>query len=120
MKISCPCGFEIYDGPDHNPNIGHLIPDQDWSHLLDAIDAAVEGDHPTANAKEAACISVRYLIGDISRRMWQCPECGRLLIDDGERRIQEFKPATDAGKMILRGYEGGQKDGAGNSQRAGR
>ncbi len=118
MKISCSCGFEIYDGPDHNPNVGHLIADQDWFHLLDAIDAAIEGDHSTTKAKEAACLRVRYFIGDISRRLWQCPECGRLLIDDHGRRIQEFTPATDAGKQILRGHGGGQQDAAGNSRHA--
>jgi hypothetical protein len=85
MKFPCPCGHEIYDGPDQNPNIGHLIPDQDWFRLLDSIDAAIEGHHPTAKDKEAACMSVRYLIGDISRRIWQCSECGRLWINDRER-----------------------------------
>jgi hypothetical protein len=107
MKYTCPCGHEIYDGPDKNPNLGHLIPDQDWFRLLDAIDAAIEGHHPTAKDKEAACMGLRYLIGDISRRIWQCSECGRLWINDRERRRQEFAPTTEAGKQILRGRNGG-------------
>jgi hypothetical protein len=118
MKFHCPCGHEIYDGPDQNRNIGHLIPDQDWFRLLDAIDAAIEGDHPTSKDKEAACMSVRYLIGDISRRIWQCSECGRLWINDLERKQQEFSPVTEAGNKILRGHEGGQPGAAGNSRHA--
>lgn len=107
MKYPCPCGHEIYDGPENNPNKGHLIADQDWFRLLDAIDTAIAGNHLTAKDKEAACMSVRYLIGDISRAMWQCPECGRLWINDRERQHQEFAPATEAGKKILRGHNEG-------------
>jgi hypothetical protein len=103
MKYSCPCGHLIYDGPDQNPNIGHLIPDQDWFRLLDAIDAAIEGDHPNAKDKESACMSLRSLAGTIARPMWQCPECGRLWILDHECKRREFAPATDASKDILRG-----------------
>jgi ribosomal protein L37AE/L43A len=114
MKLPCPCGHEIYDGPDQNPNIGHLIPDQDWFRLLDTIDAAIEGHHPTAKDKEAACMSVRCLIGDISRRIWQCSECGRLWINDRERQQQGFTPVTEAGKKILRGHKAGQPDAPGS------
>jgi hypothetical protein len=103
MKYSCPCGYLLYDGPDQNPNIAHLIPDQDWFRWLDAVDAAIERDHPTAKDKEAACMSLRTLLGEISRPMWQCPECGRLWILDPECRRQEFAPATEAARKILRG-----------------
>ena len=107
MKYDCPCGHLIYDGPDENPDLAHLIPDQDWFRLLDAIDAAVEGSHPTAKDRDAACMSVRRLIGDLSRPVWQCPECGRLWIADLECRRQEFAPVSKDGKRILRGKNGG-------------
>jgi len=114
MKFRCPCGHQIYDGPDQNPNIGHLIPDQEWFRLLDAIDAAIEGHHASGKDKEAACMSVRSLIGDVSRRIWQCSECGRLWINDRARQQQEFTPVAEAAKNILRKREGGQPDGSAN------
>ena len=104
MKIQCACGHFIYDGPDGNPQIGHLIPDQEWSHWLEAIDTALEADHLTARQKEAACMRLRYLVGKISRQMWQCRACGRLLIDDHSHRLHEYVPATEAtSKEIFRG-----------------
>ena len=106
MKFPCPCGGQIYDGPDRNPNKGHLVPDQDWFRLLDAIDAAIEGDHPTAKDKEAACMSLRNLISDLSYSIWQCSDCGQIWIDDREHLQQDFIPATEAGKKILQSRVG--------------
>ena len=103
MKIQCACGHLIHDGPDQNPQIGHLIPDQEWSRWLEAIDAAIEADHATTKGKEAACMRLRYLVGKISRRMWQCRECGRLMIDDDHHQLHEYVPATEAtSKEIFR------------------
>ena len=41
MKIVCSCGASIVDQTDYLPHKGHLIPDQEWFAVFDALDADI-------------------------------------------------------------------------------
>ena len=103
MKIGCECGGSILDSTDNLSHKAHLILDQDWFNVYDAIDDDVidpvsEGTLP----KENAYMNARQIISSRSRLMWQCPACGRLYIDGNEGTLQCFVPATDeTDKRIL-------------------
>ena len=92
MKIPCACGRLIPDISDSLPYKAHFISDQVWFELLDAMDEAIERSGPTAEAKEAASMNLRTLIGDLSRCAWQCTNCGRLYLDDHQYNLKVFVP----------------------------
>jgi hypothetical protein len=94
MKIVCRCGAPIPDNVNDAPFKAHLIPDQGWDALLEAIDAAIEKSGPSAAQKEAACMAIRRHIGSLSRLAWQCPDCGSVYVDDPQYRLRELNPAS--------------------------
>ena len=97
MKIKCHCGEVIFDQTDSVPHKGHLIPDQTWFGLYDAIDAEVIS--PLAEGRlqeEDASRKAREIIMRSARLMYQCRWCGCLYIDDLEDNLQCFAPASEA------------------------
>ncbi len=98
MKINCLCGGAIIDQSDYLPDKAHIIPDENYFPLLESIDDAIEKSGPSAAEKEAAAMHIRRLIGDISKRIYQCSDCGRIYIDGPARTwsIYQFNPADDA------------------------
>jgi ribosomal protein L37AE/L43A len=103
VKIQCTCGALIIDQSDHLPHKAHLIPDQEWDAVMDAIDHAIERSAPGAQAKSAACRAAREALIRAARMAWQCRDCGRLWIDDQEHQAHEFVPAAhDAPREIFR------------------
>ncbi len=96
MKIECACGALIVDQTDDLPHKAHVIPDQEWNAVLEAIDAAIEQSGPSAREKEAACMAVRTLLIRTARQAWQCAACGRVYVDDREHHARELVPADDA------------------------
>ena len=107
MKIECECGSTIFDGTDDLPHKAHVIPDQRWNGLFEAIDDLIEKRCATAAQREAACMKIRSLVGAAARQAWQCSACGRLYVEDARRGLQCYAPAK-AGTLrdVLRA-EGG-------------
>jgi hypothetical protein len=109
MKIGCSCGASIVDQTDYLPHKGHLIPDQEWFAVFDAIDADIidalaSGQLPQSDAYRLA----REIILRASRLMYQCRNCGRLFIDDIQRNLQSYVPATEeTSREILRSRPSG-------------
>ncbi len=95
MKLSCHCGATIFDQTDSLPHKAHFIPDQQWFGLLDAMDAAVEKSGTSAKDREAACMKLRRLIGELSRSAWQCRGCGRVYVEDQSHEPQQLVPGSD-------------------------
>lgn len=103
MKIECNCGALICDQTDALPHKAHFVPDQHWFQVLDAIDAAIEQAGPHRVDREAACMKIRHLLGNLSRTAWQCAECGRIYIDDQDYDLRAFVPgAEDVPREIFR------------------
>lgn len=95
MKIQCHCGELILDITSGHANKAHVIPDQEWDDLWDAIDAAIEKSGPSPKAKERACMELRILLGRLSRHAWQCGNCGRVYLEQLDRQLQEFRPGSE-------------------------
>ncbi len=81
MKIECHCGHTIHDGTDNLPHKAHLIPDENWNELFDALEHLIEHRCHTAPQRNAALTKIRLLIGGVSKSVWQCRECGRLYVN---------------------------------------
>jgi len=110
MKISCSCGKILVDQTDDLPYKAHIIPDQHYFGLLEAIDDAIENSGPSPSDKEAAAMRVRNLIGKITKLAWQCGVCGRLYFDGPPRSntVYQFVPADEnIPKELLRRREEG-------------
>ena len=92
MKINCECGWVISDIADFLPNKAHLIPDQDWFTLWDSIEEAIENPGSTPKERADRCMRLRQI--RLFRMAWQCPECGRLFVDDQAHELQLFVPSS--------------------------
>lgn len=93
VKIGCYCGEPIVDQTDDLPHKGHVIPDQEWFAIYDAIDDEVI--NPVAEGKlsqEKAYQCARQIIGRGARLAWQCRKCGRLYVDDADGQLHCFAP----------------------------
>lgn len=95
MKITCHCGSTILDSADALPHKAHLIPDQEWLSLLEAIDGAIEQSGPSPREKEAACLRLRTRLSEISRQAWQCRDCGRVYVERADRQLEPLIPGSD-------------------------
>ncbi|KRF03366.1 hypothetical protein ASG89_23275 [Paenibacillus sp. Soil766] len=78
MKIRCRCGDIIVDQTDFHSNKGYIISDQDFFDFLEGVDNAIEKSGQKAKDKERAIMSIRYLIGELQRTIYQCFTCGRM------------------------------------------
>lgn len=102
MKITCECGALVHDLTDGQPHKAHFIPDQAWFALLDRLDEIITAAAARRLTPEQAMMAARKA-HSCSRSVWQCGECGRLLVDDLGREVQFFIPSNPAvDKRILR------------------
>ena len=126
MKFLCDCDTVIRDQTDYLPYKARFIADQDFEDLNQLLCAQVEqvvarvqqataGDADAAQAEvEAAIKQARDAVYDATfkyaaRKMYQCPNCGRLYLEDnsGDLQLQVFVPADDeVPKTMLRSIEG--------------
>jgi DNA replicative helicase MCM subunit Mcm2 (Cdc46/Mcm family) len=103
MKISCPCGAIISDSTDGLPGKGHLIPDQEWIPLCSALEKVIEDAMSRRIEAEAALMQVHVLLGEASRFVYQCRDCGRLFVNDRQHQTHIYAPSSqETGKEILR------------------
>jgi hypothetical protein len=105
MKIGCYCGNAIVDQTDDLPNKAHLVPDQCWNAMWDAIEDQVVNAVARGTIKpDDASWKARMIVRDAGKRLvWQCGACGRLYIEDRAGNLQCFLPATaETEKQILR------------------
>lgn len=74
MKIGCKCGAVIPDQTDFLSFKAHLIADRDWDDFADASEP-----HSTIDSS-------------LVRICYQCPQCGRLYVEDASRNLYSFAP----------------------------
>ena len=109
MKIGCHCGATIYDQTDSLPNKAHLIPDQGWEAMWEAMDeqvvrAAAEQRLSVRDAQWTA----RIILRRATRFAYQCGACGRLYVDDPQDNLHCYVPMTpETSKHVLRGRDAG-------------
>ena len=103
MKIRCHCGALIADNTDHLPHKAHLIPDQEWFPVFDAIDAVVADVAAGRSDADSAQTSFRRILGSAARPVYQCQQCGRLFVLDRKNQFFPFAPTeADSDREILR------------------
>jgi hypothetical protein len=108
MKIRCHFGATIRDQTDDLPHKGHLIPDQEWFPVYDAIDVVIDDVAAGRAAVDAAYMRIRSILGTSARHVYQCKQCGRLFVDDRQHQPHTLAPASeDACREILRSRDGG-------------
>ncbi len=101
MKFVCPCGATIHDAADGQRGKAHIIPDRALHPLMDALDDLVLKRCTTQAGREAACTQLRSLFVKATREAWQCASCGRLHIDDAERKLHSYMPEGSASKSVF-------------------
>ncbi|MCB9896603.1 MAG: hypothetical protein H6825_01240 [Planctomycetes bacterium] len=105
MKITCTCGAQIVDSTDGHPNKAHLIADERWTGLLDALDDEVVAPLAAGRiGEDAAAMRLRTLVSHAQRLAWQCTACGRVWIEDPARTLHGYAAdAPSADRRVLRG-----------------
>ncbi len=74
MKIGCKCGAVIPDQTDYLSFKAHLVADRDWEDFVESSESRKE-------------VNSSYV-----RLTYQCPQCGRLYIEDASRNLHVFAP----------------------------
>ncbi len=92
MKISCHCGTLIPDATDDLPHKAHLLPDRGWCTLWDKIDALIEQQCDTPQARAQACTRLRSMLSEASRPAYQCPACGTVYLSDSTHTLHAYPP----------------------------
>jgi hypothetical protein len=106
MKMRCECGKIITDQTDYLPYKAHFICDQDWFGVFDAIDQIVSDVGAGRMTVDDAQTAVRRTHVTRSRHMYQCSTCGRLLVDDLQRKTNFYAPTSETdSKQILKSHE---------------
>lgn len=81
MKFDCACGRQLVDSGDGHPHKARVVADRDWERFLDDVEQGAP-DAPWT----------RHV-----RALYQCPDCGRLWLDQGGRRLLAFVPEAREG-----------------------
>jgi hypothetical protein len=111
MKIGCPCGRVIYDQTDNLSDKAHLITDQEWFPTMDAIDKVIDDVIAKREDATSAYIAIRRITIKAARHVYQCRVCGRLFVDDQQRKLHPFVPASsEVPREILRSRDGDTHD----------
>lgn len=110
MHFYCICGKRITDQTDSISYKAHVLPDQDYEDFWNSIDQLIDDETMPHNDKEAG----RFACSAMGRFMYQCPECGRIILDDTEdkSKLHFFKPeSTVINKKLLISDKGNQWKG---------
>ena len=96
VKITCPCGGVIADNTDFISRKGYLVADQDYFDLQEDLESEDR-------------VRRRDALRRWERLLYQCPDCGRLLVESREHQhtYVSFTPDDAAAAVgILRSKEG--------------
>lgn len=91
-KIACGCGNLIPDIGDGQSFKGYVLSDKELFPFYDFADEMIESDHPD---KEELCMTFRKEVGTgyiRLKRVYQCFECGRILIENEDGEFSVFAP----------------------------
>ncbi len=106
-KIICRCGNIIPDITDNLPYKGYIISDKEQFKMYDFADKLIETDN---NQKEQLAMTFRSNIG-IGKKyirlkeIYQCPECGRILVETIPGKYSFFCPEENRENNLL-DYDG--------------
>ena len=110
-KIICRCGNILADNTDRISYKGYIISDKEFFDMLDLVDEMIESSNP---CRENLAMTFRRNIGGGDKRhirlkeVYQCPICGRVIIENTPEQFCFFMPEGHDEKKLL-DYEAGDK-----------
>ncbi|MDE6221241.1 MAG: hypothetical protein K2G51_12595 [Lachnospiraceae bacterium] len=102
-KITCKCGNILHDNTDQIRYKGYIISDGEFFDLFDFADEMIESGSP---CREDMAMTFRHNIGIGEKRirlkeLYQCPLCGRVLIEITPGQFCYFVPEGHEEKNLL-------------------
>lgn len=100
MHFWCGCGRRISDTTDRLPYKACFLANEDEIDYCDALEQLIKDENLSAEEKAmraAVTLQVRYLC----RCIYQCPDCGRLFVDDHDYKLHSFVPEEPVDKHLL-------------------
>lgn len=89
MHFYCKCGFRFSDAGDSIPYKARLLADQDVKELVEILEYGEQPHDDDLELFAPACDL-------IEKSVFQCPECGRLYVEDNDYSFLQFVPCEDA------------------------
>jgi len=97
-KLLCDCGHVIVDQTDDLPYKAEFIPAQLEEEIFTALEPAIIDE----NSMESIAGRVSWVYASRSRSMYQCENCGRILLQRGKKNsFASFVPEDAHGRGIL-------------------
>lgn len=100
-KIVCSCGNLIPDISDGQSFKGYILSDKELFPFFDFADEMIESSNPD---KDELCMTFRSEVGTgyiRLKRVYQCFECGRLLIESEGGEFSVFVPEGHDNTKVL-------------------
>lgn len=100
-KISCVCGNLIPDIGDGQSFKGYILSDKQRFPFYDFADEMISSANPD---REALCMTFRKEVGTgyiRFKRVYQCFECGRILIENEDGEFSVFAPEDHGNTAVL-------------------
>ena len=96
MRIQCLCGHMIYDVGDSEPAKGYVISDRELDALVSFTGGIRErGEDYAREFYRGFGTRVEF------RTVYQCPACGRLLLESADHSFAFFSPEGHEEKSLL-------------------
>ena len=89
MHLYCKCGYRFANAGDSLAYKGSILADQDVKELVEILEYGEQPHDDDLELFAPACDL-------IERVMFQCPECGRLYVEDSDYSFLQFVPCEDA------------------------
>ena len=102
-KINCRCGNILQDSADGTSYKGHILSDKEYFSMYDLADEMIESDNPN---REEVVMTFRRNVGGRNsyinfKEIYQCPKCGRILIEDIDGDFCSFFPEKECDKRLF-------------------
>ena len=99
IRVQCPCGKRLSNFEDKVPFLADFLPEQHCDEYCEAIEEAIR-EHPGDSETTAGWAIDRSVA--LFRQVWQCTECGRLLVLGPDRKYYSFVPeSSETPKTLL-------------------
>lgn len=101
--IKCKCGNILHDRTDYINCKGYVISDKEYFDMLDLADKMIESTNPD---REELAMSFRMNISFKDsyiklKHIFQCPACGRVLLENNKGELRSFYPEDSDDKAFL-------------------
>ena len=108
--IKCKCGNILHDNTDHISYKGYVISDKEFFDMFDLADEMIESTDPDRD-RLAMAFRMNMGCGDDAyirlKDIFQCPVCGRILLEEDQGTFCSFLPEDSDNKRLL-DYKGNE------------